>query len=270
MAFEINMLNSSYEKNTNFGVYRGEVSVPDRYVCTKNAKMFTRFFYVVKGTIVFDKGTNHMVIAPKGSIVYLPYDITYISEWENDENGEYISINFMLQDFYVQLPNHICIAAIDKTGSYLELFINAYEAWEKGAIGYRLALLSDVYKLLYFLFRDSTYKNYKKQHSSIYKGIFYLENHYTEDFSVEFLADMCNISAGSFRRHFKSYRKMSPITYRNYLRIQKAKELIQSGEYNITEAANSVNIPDLCYFNKLFRKYYQISPSDFLRENKHI
>ena len=57
---------------------------------------------------------------------------------------------------------------------------------------------------------------------------------------------------------------MSPVTYKNYLRIKKAKELIESGEYNVTEAAIAVNIPDICYFHKLFKKFYDAAPGKFL------
>ena len=75
---------------------------------------------------------------------------------------------------------------------------------------------------------------------------------------------MCNLSESSFRRHFKEYKKMSPITYRNYLRIKKAKELIESGEYNVTEAAMNVKLPDICYFHKLFKKFYNTTPGKFI------
>lgn len=264
MNFEISFNDEIKRGNISYGVYKGEVSVPDQYICTKGAKKFSRFFYVMQGTIIFDRNTDHMVTAPVGSIVYLPYDVTYVSEWDSSINGQYISINFIRQEFNFELPNRICIAATDNNKSYLELFTSAYDIWEKGAVGYQLELLSYIYKLLYYLFRDSTYFGYKKSYQIIYKGIFFLENHYIEDVTVEELAQLCNLSPSSFRRYFKSYSSMSPITYRNYLRIQKAKELLLTGEYTVTEAAHAVNIPDLCYFNKLFRKYYHNPPSSFL------
>ena len=33
-----------------------------------------------------------------------------------------------------------------------------------------------------------------------------------------------------------------------------------SGEYNVSEVVAIVNIPDICYFNKLFKRTYNISP----------
>ena len=42
----------------NFGVFSSKVQTPDTFVCTKNDKPFSRFFYVVNGLIIFDKGTK--------------------------------------------------------------------------------------------------------------------------------------------------------------------------------------------------------------------
>ena len=95
----------------------------------------------------------------------------------------------------------------------------------------------------------------------------YLENHYLEDITTKKLADMCNTSESSFRRYFKKEKNMSPITYRNHLRIKKAYELIMSGEYNVSEVAAIVNIPDICYFNKLFKRTYNISPGSLLNNS---
>ena len=98
----------------------------------------------------------------------------------------------------------------------------------------------------------------------IYKGIIFLENNYLQDISVGNLAEMCSTSEGNFRRLFKKYKNMSPITYRNYLRIKKACDLLGSGEYSVAEAAEAVNIPDVCYFYKLFAKFMNTTPKSFI------
>ena len=247
-----------------FGVFSDKVIPPSGYTCIKNDKMFSRFFYVVHGEIVFNKGTNEIVSAPAGSIVYLPNDITYQSEWVGNEIGEFISVNFILDEFYVRLPNKICIAAMDKNGLYLEMFSRAYNIWLGGRPGYKLETLAEIYKILYTLFTDSTYRQIKTKHHTIYKGILYLENHYLEEVDVATLANMCSTSESNFRRLFKEYKKMSPVTYRNYLRIKKSTELLRTGEYSIAEAATAVNIPDVCRFYKLFKQFFNTTPKQFI------
>ena len=214
------------------------------------------------GEIIFNKNTKDELRAPAGRIVYLPNDITYFAEW-TEEEGEYISINFILEEFYVKLSDKLCIAALDSNKAYFKSFNDALNIWNSGLPGYKLELLSEIYKILHNLFLELTYTRIKSNYKAIYKGIIYLENHYLEDITIKQLADMCNMSENNFRRYFKKYKNMSPVTYRNYLRIQKSKELIQTGEYNISEAAEAVNITDICYYHKLFKKFYNTTPGEF-------
>ena len=91
-----------------------------------------------------------------------------------------------------------------------------------------------------------------------------MENNYLSDCTAHELAEMCNTSEGNFRRLFRKYKNMSPVAYRNYLRIQKACDLLSGGEYSIAEAAAAVNIPDVCYFYKLFTKFMNVTPKAFI------
>ena len=253
---------------TKFGVFSSTVKVPDYYVCQKGDKAFLRLFYVVQGSIVFNENTEHSLTAKAGDIVFLPSDIEYVSRWDNRQDGKYISINFMSNIPYISFPETICIATSDKYGMYLEMFENVYSIWTKGAIGYKFETLASIYKIIYQLFLDSTYKKLKRKENVIYKGIIYLENHYIEDVTVGELAEMCNISESSFRRYFKRYKNMSPITYRNYLRMKKAKEIIQSGEYTLYEVAIEVGIPDICYFQRLFKNTFGVSPGSIKKDKE--
>lgn len=253
---------ASYDEDASktFGVYSHTVTPPEPFTCVKSQRMYARLFYVVSGEIIFNKDTYKELSAPSGSIVFLPEDVTYKSQWSTKEEGCYITFIFIPNAFYITLPEQICIATVDVDGSFLQMFSKALDIWNAGTLGYKLEVLSELYKILYKLYLDSSYKQIKSKYRSIYKGILYIENHYLEELDIRKIAGMCNLSESSFRRHFKEYKKMSPITYKNYLRIKKAKELIESGEYNATEAAIAVNIPDICYFHKLFRKFYNTAP----------
>jgi AraC-like DNA-binding protein len=226
--------------------------------------MFSRFFYVINGQIIFNRDKDQILCASPGMIVYLPNNITYTSEWTTKEYGEYISINFILDEYYVRLPDHICVATEDKNGVYLNMFRQIYATWHQGPQGYHLDILSQLYKIMYSLFLDSTRLQIRTEHSIIYKGILHIENHYLEKIRVSELAQLCSVSETTFRRLFRKYKNMAPVTYRNYLRIRRAAELLQTGEYSIQEAASEVKIPDVCYFHKLFKHFLGCTPSQFL------
>lgn len=262
--FYVKLSETNMTADYRFGVFMGVVRTPDTYICTENDKPFSRFFYVTNGTITFDKGTEKEISASAGTIVYLPNNITYKSEWSAGEDGKYISVNFQLDELYITLPDRICIAAVDKNGYYLNMFRNIYDIWIKDALGYKIEVLSEIYRLIYCLMNDSIYSRAKTEHHIIYKGILYLENNYLSDVSVKELAKMCNTCESIFRRLFRRYKQMSPVTYKNYLRIQKACDLLRTGEYSVTEAAYAVNIDDISYFHKLFTRFMGCTPKKFI------
>ena len=90
----------------------------------------------------------------------------------------------------------------------------------------------------------------------------YIHKNYTKaSLSVEELAKICEISPEYFRSIFKNHFGASPIKYINNLKIERAKELISSGLYSISEAANLSGFADPCHFSREFKKTVGISPS---------
>ena len=55
---------------------------------------------------------------------------------------------------------------------------------------------------------------------------------------------------------------MSPIEYRNDIRLTNAKNKLQSGEYNVSEVSESVGFSNLSFFSKLYKRKYGYTPKD--------
>lgn len=237
---------------------------PDSCRCTRGMRPFSRFFYVTGGEIVFFKGTDNEISAKKGDIVYLPHDTEYLSEWSMGAPGSFLTVNFIINDSSVVFSDGIGILAKDTDGSYFAIFKALHDAWTKGSFHSRLTALSIFMSLLSKAASDSNRSSIEHSFSDIHKGIVYIENHFWEDFTVATLCEMCCVSPATFRRKFKLYSQYSPITYRNYLRVLRAKKLLESGEYTVTEASLSVGFSDLCYFNRAFRKFFGINPSEVI------
>ena len=153
--------------NNSFGVYCAEVIPPDSCICHKGDKDFSRFFYVVNGEIIFNKKTERELRVKSGEIVYLPKDITYLSEWDTAEKGKYISLNFILGDSYISLPKDACIVACDKQGVLLEMFENLLDVWNRGEMGYEIEMVSGVYKVVHYIFCEKMYQQIKSKNNVI-------------------------------------------------------------------------------------------------------
>ncbi|MCR5008266.1 MAG: helix-turn-helix transcriptional regulator [Oribacterium sp.] len=102
-----------------------------------------------------------------------------------------------------------------------------------------------------------------------------LERRYT--FEQHFIE---NIEAGNARsalmnlenmQHDVSYLKRigtTPISFLNDYRLKQAAILLASTSSTVQEISNSVGIDDANYFVKLFRKKYEMTPTEYRRQNK--
>jgi transcriptional regulator GlxA family with amidase domain len=81
------------------------------------------------------------------------------------------------------------------------------------------------------------------------------------DRSFTELARAVNLSPSRLRHLFKLEVGLSPAQYIRVLRMQKAKELLESTFLNIKEIMNMVGIKDNSHFNKNFKDMFGLTPS---------
>lgn len=104
----------------------------------------------------------------------------------------------------------------------------------------------------------------KEQTSTILgKAISYLEENLSKKISVEELAKFTNLSVSSLERKFKSVYKVSPISYHNMMRVNKASLLILETNKSIAEISNELGFYDQSYMCKIFKKNLKMSPKEF-------
>ncbi len=106
-------------------------------------------------------------------------------------------------------------------------------------------------------------KTEKKQTQLVTNVIYYLENHYTEDISLDQLARDNYVSTAYLSKTFKDATNMSPINYLIQLRLKNAHEILadENPTTTVKQVASAVGYDDVYHFSKLFKKYYGISPS---------
>lgn len=86
--------------------------------------------------------------------------------------------------------------------------------------------------------------------------------------SSEILARMLNLSGlpkRSFDRRFRKATGYSPLEYVQWLRIEEAKQMLESELLPIEEIAEEVGYSDLASFRRLFRKLSGLTPGEYRR-----
>ena len=245
------------------------------FVCKKGTRLYSRLFLVLNGEtefVFFDNSGNCKTVKAKAKdIVYLPDDAAYTSSWQNKDEIDYISIEFKLEDNEknpILLNDEITVIATDKYNMFVSLFEDFYSLYTLGALGYKLKTRSIFFEILTNIAFENTRNDIKNIDRTMLKGILYLENNYMEEISVKELAKMSNMCETGFRAKFHKIKGMSPIEYKNYLRIKRASELLKNEDYTVSLSAETVNIPDICYFSKLFKRHMGVSPREYKSSHK--
>jgi signal transduction histidine kinase/ligand-binding sensor domain-containing protein/DNA-binding response OmpR family regulator len=84
-------------------------------------------------------------------------------------------------------------------------------------------------------------------------------------FSVDDFARQMKIGRTIFYKKVKGVTGYSPNEYIRIIRMKKAAELLQTGEFTVSEVSYKVGINDPFYFSKCFKTQFGISPSVYQR-----
>jgi AraC-like DNA-binding protein len=98
------------------------------------------------------------------------------------------------------------------------------------------------------------------------KAAQYLVNNFTEDISLEKLAEEMAVSSRYLRTLFLKYLGMKPSSFLIHLRIDNAKELIIKEAHNISEIAYLSGFNSPQYFCKAFLDATGLTPSEYKKQ----
>ena len=96
----------------------------------------------------------------------------------------------------------------------------------------------------------------------------YIEEHYSEDVSLEDIAGAAGISKSEAARCFKSSMQYTPYDYLIEYRLAKATEFLSKTDIPIGEISGLVGFNASSHFGKLFKKSTGLSPKDYRSAQK--
>ncbi|WP_321388230.1 AraC family transcriptional regulator [uncultured Enterococcus sp.] len=96
----------------------------------------------------------------------------------------------------------------------------------------------------------------------------YIDEHYFEDISLEFLSDKYDLSKYKLIRQFEAAYNSPPIHYLKKVRILHSLSLLWEEE-TVEIVARKVGFSTGNYFSKVFKKEMSISPSEYKNRKTH-
>lgn len=88
------------------------------------------------------------------------------------------------------------------------------------------------------------------------------------ELTIDEFAEKLMLSRTIFYRKLKSIIGLTPVDFIREIRIKRAVQLIDSGEYNFSQVAYMTGFNDPKYFSKCFKKVIGITPSEYKEKKK--
>lgn len=94
----------------------------------------------------------------------------------------------------------------------------------------------------------------------------YLDEHFTEDITLQTLSDLTYLNKYYLVHAFKNYKGISPINYLIEKRISEAKYLLETTNYPVAKIATLVGFSSQSYFSQSFRKEIGMTPNVYRKQ----
>lgn len=239
-------------------------------VVRRSGFLYHQFIFVVVGTGIFEYD-NKKTIIKQGSCIFIPKHIPHAYYGSSKEfTTAWISFDGTFAEPLLQQFSMSSICIIYSSRSTTSLFplhqklltiaSHRYDAERLSAITYELIV--EFYKQQ---LHDSTSFDFIFE---LEKIKIYIDHHYKNDISLDFLAEKFQISKYKICREYTKYYGYSPNQYQLLLRIQEAKNLLIQTNSTIKEISKSVGFEDNVYFGKVFKKFELVTPKQYRNFHK--
>lgn len=221
---------------------------------------------------VFKCVDNTVFIAKKGDVVFVPkgciYKV-YFHRGKTLKSLDSYTVNFLVFDDKneeVIIDTSLSIVSQNQLQHFMDKLKGLHIVYS-GVKCSKLLITSRFTALLDKVI--STHEINSSAYYPIRRGVKALQYEWQQNIPIGVYAKICSMSESSFRAYFKAWSGMSPVQYRNHIRIQTAKSIIKETNnpyINIEQLAEMTGFEDQFYFSRVFKKVTGKSPRDYKKE----
>lgn len=219
-------------------------------------------------------GSCHMTCASnsfnpkKGDLVFI--NNSELHFYHNATDLRYMCVILNPKMFADTDSDNIYIQNFIQSDKYVEdVFSEMAKEFREKKDGYNVAIKGLTYKLMTYLLRNYQ-RNYEPSSVAneimakrINEIIEYISLHYADTLTSAELSKKWFLSESYFCRFFKKATGQPPTEYINRIRVDKAAVLLKKTNESITKISSKVGFDDVNYFSRTFKKFMNISPSEY-------
>lgn len=249
--------------------------------------------YIVKGQ-AYVTCEEEQILAVQGDIVFINQAVRHFITPTNPEGCIFRSIivhpSFIFGFGQLEMEKKYITPVLHDTSlKYLHITPDnsSYEAFRspiveiinqnaEKPIGFELiskASILCIWKELFSFVTQNTPVSTKKiaaqDEQRVKLAILYIQEHYMESITLDDIADSILVSKSECCRCFKRTLNITPFEYlMKYRILESTKKMHQKTIESISEIAGSVGFNNTSYYNKIFKKYMNCTPTEYRRSIK--
>lgn len=238
------------------------------YWDNKNRRECYLFQYTLNGSGTVEIN-NQKYIVDKGKCFFIkmPSDTKYyFDEKKNTAPYEFIYVIFNCNQanaYCDYIEKHLGnVFFVPYYNSAIQLLLDIHSKAKSNLISDPFVLSSKIFEFLCMLCSYSTANDDKKLNTA-HKTRAYLEKNCTNQIGINDAADYLKISQSHLSREFYKQFGEKPVEYLTKLRLKNAIDLLTSTSLTIEDISMQSGFSSSNYFNKVFKKYMNMTPSQF-------
>lgn len=226
----------------------------DRYILT----------FINEGSATFNISNRNVILSQNHFyVMHSKSEMSYVTE-----KGVPWSISWLVVEGN-QIENILNMLGLTRDMPYLHvrnphkikgILGEIYEKINRTDVTSKMECLSLVYGLFAVLSEEKSIVN---NNLHIDKALRFIHEHYCEDINIQTLAENLGLNNNYFSKLFKKNTGMSPTTYINNLKLEKAKFLLKHTNMKISEICDTIGYSDQFYFSRMFKKSTNLSPANY-------
>lgn len=225
-------------------------------------------FYIVKEneTFYFDG----IKTAPAGSFVLFSPNEKQHHVYNGDKTAEFYYIHFKCE----RLPEEFnfdtsTVYTMPPSRQVSDIFEEIIDQMLKKRVCYEKLCICKLLCLFSLLERGiATDKTYNENFERIELAVHDINKNYNSALTLSDYADMCNMSKYHFLRIFKKAVGVTPLEYRNNIRLEHAADMLRDENMSVEQIGMHLGFSSASYFSTVFKEKYGIPPKQYQKQKK--
>ena len=234
---------------------------PEYYPFHNKSRREHGLLLAVEGQETYKSNDATLVTNP-GDVFYLPKSSDYHVSMKG-EKCTVICIDFEMAENYTGK----WFSVTPQNSNLSNLFSSAEYIWKTRKACYELESMSIIYKILSQIKYQVNSKYYQSEKKvKIQTVVDYFHSNFNDpELRVEKIAEKNGFNPRYFYKLFHEVYGVSPKQYITTIRMEKARELLLSSRYSVSQISHMTGYFDIFHFSKLFKQVYGITPTEYKR-----